>query len=154
MAKMIEISHDDPVLRTFMLFMQVGQAAYKYSDAALAQDSVLSAPTFVALKALVMSGRALSHTELAGWTTTRLNTVTGLVDRMTRDGLVRAERSTKDRRLVHVRITRKGREVFDKASPVSRQVMERLMKGIDGKKIAQLETALNVIKSNLEGASA
>jgi len=150
MSKLIDVTHEDPVLRTFMLFMQIGQAAYKYSDNRLSQNSEVSAPVFVALKALIMSGGTMSHTELAQWTNTRLNTITGLVDRMTRDGLVSVKRSVKDRRLVHVKITAKGRKAFAHASPVSREIMERLMRGIDGKNAAQFEALLNVMKANLE----
>ncbi len=136
-----------------MLFMQMGQAAYKYSDSILSQNSDVSAPVFLALKALVMSGGTMSHTQLAVWTNTRLNTITGLADRMTRDGLVSTKRSLTDRRLVHLKITAKGRKAFERASPVSRDIVERVMRGIDGKKITQLETLLNMMKTNIETSS-
>ena len=38
------------------------------------------------------------------------STVTGIIDRMEREGLVVRERSTEDRRVVHIRLTDEGRE--------------------------------------------
>jgi DNA-binding MarR family transcriptional regulator len=39
------------------------------------------------------------------------STVTGIVDRMEREGLVRRERSTTDRRVVHIRLSEKGQKL-------------------------------------------
>ena len=39
------------------------------------------------------------------------STVTGIIDRMEREGLVRRERSTTDRRVVHIRLSDKGQKL-------------------------------------------
>ena len=52
--------------------------------------------------------------------------MTRLIDRMERDGLVTRARSTVDRRVVHVRITRKGRRLVEElAEPVRRLHLEQ-----------------------------
>ena len=54
----------------------------------------------------------------------RMPDATRLLDRMEDAGLVTRERSTTDRRLVHTRITRKGREIvdgLDEASDIQHQ---------------------------------
>jgi DNA-binding MarR family transcriptional regulator len=55
-----------------------------------------------------LEGVAMSA--LAGQLGCHVSNLTGVVDRMERDGLVERERSTSDRRLVRVRLTERGRE--------------------------------------------
>ena len=127
MKKLIEIDHEDPVLRTFMLFTQIGQAAHKYSDDRLSKNSNLSAPMFVALKALIMSGGLMSYSKLGESTEATLNPIAGLVGRMIKAGLVSRERSPANRRFVLLMITAKGRKAFDQASPVCRRITESVI---------------------------
>ena len=153
MKKLIEADHEDPVLSTFVLFTQMGQAAHKYSEDRLSKNSNLSAPMFIALNALTMCGGTMSYSQLGEWTEAKLNPITGLVGRMIKAGLITRERSPADRRFVLVKITTKGRKALDQASPVCRRIMESVMRGIDDQKVAELEDLLNVIKANLEDSA-
>ena len=149
MGKMIRVSHEDPVFRSFMLFMQMAQAAYKYSDRRFYGVGVTTA-TFLALKGLIRKGGVMTHSELATWTNTEKHNITTLVNRMKRDGLVTSDYSTVDRRVAHITVTEKGREVFDQVTPASWEIMGRVMQGIGLDKAAQLEKVLKVMKSNVE----
>lgn len=53
----------------------------------------------------------LSLSELSEKINAQNSTVTGIVDRMEREGLVERKRSSDDRRVVHIRLTRKGHEL-------------------------------------------
>ena len=44
---------------------------------------------------------------------TSLSTLTGIIDRMVRDGYVERERGNDDRRVVRVRMTEKGKKIFN-----------------------------------------
>jgi MarR family transcriptional regulator, organic hydroperoxide resistance regulator len=53
----------------------------------------------------------LSLSELSERINAQNSTVTGIVDRMEREGLVERKRSSDDRRVVHIRLTKKGHEL-------------------------------------------
>ena len=153
MTKMIEVTNKDPVVRTFMLFMQIAQAAYKYSDRHFYYSDRMTTATFVALEALVRSGGTMTHSELAERTNTVKHNITTLVDRMKRDGLVTSEYSSEDRRIANVQITKKGQRAFDRAIHASREIMETTMCGVGDGEAAKLENLLKIMKRDLERKS-
>ena len=148
MNKMAEINHKDPVVRAFMLLMQSSQAAYKYSDRRF-YDAGLSTATFIALRGLVSSGGVMTHGQLAAWSNTEKHNITTLVDRMKREGLVTSEYSQQDRRVSHVTITKKGRQVFDQAAPAAREIVERTMLGIGSDEATRTERILKKLRANM-----
>lgn len=75
-----------------------------------AREIGLTGPQVSTLKILEVVGE-LSLTELSERMSARNSTVTGIVDRMERDGLVSRERSSTDRRVVIIRATDKGKEI-------------------------------------------
>ena len=75
-----------------------------------AREIGLTGPQVSTLKILEAVGE-LSLTELSERMSARNSTVTGIVDRMERDGLVLRERSSTDRRVVIIRATEKGKEI-------------------------------------------
>lgn len=77
---------------------------------ALARQHGLTGPQVTALKILESLG-TLSLSELSARMSAKNSTITGIVDRMERDGLVRRERSADDRRVVHIRATERGRAI-------------------------------------------
>lgn len=60
-------------------------------------------------------------------------TLTGLVDRMARAGLLQRERSEEDRRVVHVRLTRKGMTMFIRMRKYMFGQMQELLAILDDK---------------------
>ncbi len=153
MSKMMEVNHEDPVLRTFVLFMQVANAAYKYVDGCFYYGSRLTTAKFVALAVLVTNGGTMTHSEMASWTNTERHNITALVDRMKEDGLVTTERRAKDKRFVDIAITDKGRTAYEEARPLARKIVKELMQGIDKKEALELERLLTTIRTNIEGDS-
>ncbi|WP_437679594.1 MarR family winged helix-turn-helix transcriptional regulator [Sorangium sp. So ce131] len=67
----------------------------------------LTGPQLTILK-LLESFQDLSLSTLSERIRAQNSTVTGIVDRMEREGLVRRERSKSDRRVVHIRLSDKG----------------------------------------------
>lgn len=70
----------------------------------------LTGPQLSVLKILEATGD-LSLTELSERMSAKNSTITGIVDRMERDGLVERERSSIDRRVVRIRATEAGRAI-------------------------------------------
>ena len=75
----------------------------------LLKKTGLTAPQLAVLQALRRQG-ALSGRAVAQAVSLSQPTVTSILDRLERDGLVVRQRSEADRRVVHVRLTEQGRE--------------------------------------------
>lgn len=76
----------------------------------LARRAQLTGPQLTVVKILEQIG-SLSLSELSDRIRAQNSTVTGIIDRMEREGLVLRERSKEDRRVVHIRLTSKGEEI-------------------------------------------
>src|SRR5262245_49341170 len=73
----------------------------------LASQFGLTAPQLTVIKLLEQLGD-LSLSTLSERIRAQNSTVTGIIDRMEREGLVRRERSTTDRRVIYIRLSEKG----------------------------------------------
>jgi len=76
----------------------------------LARRADLTGPQLTVVKLLESIGD-LSLSELSEKIRAQNSTVTGIIDRMEREGLVTRERSKEDRRVVYIKLTAKGREL-------------------------------------------
>lgn len=76
----------------------------------VARGMGLTGPQVTALKILEAVGE-ISLSELSERMSARNSTITGIVDRMERDGLVVRERSEQDRRVVKIRATERGSQI-------------------------------------------
>lgn len=77
---------------------------------ALAARASLTGPQLTVVKMLEHMGD-LSLSELSGAIRSQNSTVTGIIDRMEREGIVERVRSTDDRRVVRIHLTEKGRKL-------------------------------------------
>ena len=127
---MIDVDLEDPIWRTSILFLQTAQAVLKAADAYLYRKARLSIIKLVTLQVLVSNNGVMTPSALAEWTQTERHNITALVNRMKRDGLLTSERSTKDKRVVNVIITDKGREVLKQTMPVAREFVDEIMSSI------------------------
>jgi DNA-binding MarR family transcriptional regulator len=76
----------------------------------LARRADLTGPQLTVVKLLETVGD-LSLSELSEKIRAQNSTVTGIIDRMEREALVTRERSKEDRRVVHIKLTPKGKEL-------------------------------------------
>jgi MarR family transcriptional regulator, organic hydroperoxide resistance regulator len=76
----------------------------------LARRAELTGPQLTVVKMLESVGD-LSLSDLSDRIRAQNSTVTGIVDRMEREGLVVRSRSTEDKRVVHIRLTEKGERI-------------------------------------------
>lgn len=150
MTKMIPITHEKPVVRTFMVFTQLAGATLKYIDNRFYRELRISLVKYTVLQGLTISGGSAKHSELASWTNTKKHNITALVARMKEDQLVTTEWSKTDKRVNKVVLTDKGREVYQQATPIGRRIVQELMQGIGARDARELERMFNIIKENVE----
>jgi len=146
--KLVDVSHDNVILRTFILFVQTAYTVLKYADAHFYRAARLSIIKFIVLQALAVNGGSMTPSEIAEWTFKERHNITTLVDRLKRDGLVRTERSNKDKRFVHVILTAKGRRVLKQATPVAREIVDQVMLSFSEGDAVLLEKSLRVLRQN------
>jgi DNA-binding MarR family transcriptional regulator len=150
MEKMVPIEHKNPIVRAFMLFTQQAGAVVKYMDSRFYRSHRLSMIKYVALRVLVNGGGKMKHSELARWTNTKKHNITTLVERMKAEKLVATERSRKDRRVINIVLTDKGRKTYKKANIEARKIVQELMQGFNEGDIREFERLLLIIKENIE----
>jgi len=146
--RLIDVDHEDTVLRTFILFVQTARSILKYADSRLYRKARLSVVKLIALRALASNNGVMTPSQIAEWTQTEPHNITGLIDRMRQDGLVTAERDSSDRRLVNVALTDKGQEVLSQAMLTAREVVNQVMSSIAEGDAALLEKQLRVLRQN------
>lgn len=116
----------------FLHLVRAGDEALSVAEKHLAQHSVTQG-RFGVLMILLNSRddqcvrRPLSPAELAERTGVTRATITGLVDTLERDGLVKRDPDATDRRMMAVSLTAKGEEVLHQILPGYFQQMSALM---------------------------
>lgn len=103
----------------------------------LARQHGLTGPQVTALKLLEGFG-TLSLSELGARMSAKSSTVTGLVDRMERDGLVRRRRSREDRRVIHLEATPAGARIAAEVPVTAMEIFGDALRSLSGEDRAQL----------------
>ena len=146
--RLIDVAHEDRILRTFVLFVQTADTIMKYANTHLYRKERLSVIKVIVLRVLAANGGTMTPSEIAVWTFRERHNITTLINRMKRDGLVRVERNIKDKRFVNVSLTAKGRKVLKQAMPVAREIVDQVMLSISEGDTIPLERSLRVLRQN------
>ena len=150
--RLVDVDHDDAILRTFILFVQTADVVLKYADAHFYREARLSVIRHMVLQILATNGGTMNPSEIAEWTLRERHNITTLVGRLERDGLVRVERNDRDKRFINVTLTAKGRKVLKQATPVAREIVNRVMLSIGEGDAVCLEKSLSVLRQNAHDA--
>ena len=121
----------------------------------LSKEVGLTVPQLVCLKAVGEAGPddPLTLARLASRVQLSSATVSRIVDRLVRAGLVSRERGTTDRRLVRIRLTEAGEERFDALPrPLQEEFLQRL-EGLPEGERRELVVALQRIADLMGAAS-
>jgi len=121
---------DPSAAHAFLHLLRAGDDALHSCEAYLAEHG-LTQGRFVVLIQLLkkMEDRPQSHTpaELAKMSGVTRATMTGLIDTLERDGLVKREPDPVDRRMMSVRLTGRGHRVLQRVLPGHFRNMARVM---------------------------
>lgn len=101
------------------------------------RDDGLTVGQLGVLEALLHLG-PMMQSVLAAKLLTSPSNVTTVVDNLERDGLVRRERSTEDRRRVEVSLTDEGRSLIEELFPRHAQRITRLMTVLEPEELEEL----------------
>ena len=140
---------ESTVLRLWLLLPRVGDAL------ALCQDSIFGKYGITTeqwrVLACLKSRGTLRPTDLASILERSVNSLSMLVDRMVKAGLVRRTRDRKDRRTVFVSMTDKGKEAVEPAVIEGWEFMHELLSPLSYDDQRALASMLETIKCELIG---
>ena len=140
---------ENTVLRLWLLLRRVGDAL------ALCQDSVfgkygLTTEQFGVLSSIKSRG-PLRPTDLSHILERTPNSISMLVDRMVKAGLVRRTRDRKDRRVVTVSLTSKGEAVVEPAIPAGWEFIHQILSPLSQNDQRSFASMLETVKCELTG---
>ncbi|TWT73072.1 HTH-type transcriptional regulator MhqR [Allorhodopirellula solitaria] len=117
----------------------------------LFREHGLTLSRFNVLRSLALANRPLTCGEIGERMIQVVPAITSLVDRLEKHALVERHRCLEDRRVVHVSITQKGRQLSDAVDPSLRAMEESLLKSLTQ---AELKTLLGLLEKTRESLSA
>lgn len=107
----------------------------------LAARHGVTGPQLAVVKMLEPVGK-LSLSELSWKIRARNSTVTGIIDRMEREGLVERRRSEDDRRVIHITLTRKGQRLASEIPVEPVQIFRQILSELSARDAAELSRIL------------
>ncbi|MCB9600517.1 MAG: MarR family transcriptional regulator [Sandaracinus sp.] len=125
-AALTPVADVDRILETLVYLYTESRRVTKE----LARQHGLTGPQVTAIKVLENFG-ALSLTDLSARMSATNSTMTGIADRMERDGLVERTRSETDRRVVQIALTEKGRQLAAQIPIASMALFAEALRSLD-----------------------
>jgi DNA-binding MarR family transcriptional regulator len=140
---------ENTVLRLWLLLPRVGDALNRCQDLVFSKYGITTEQWRVL--ACIKSRGPLRPVEIASLLERAPNSMSMLVDRMVKAGLVRRTRDRKDRRAVIVSLTNKGNEAVEPATPAGWEFMHRLLSPLSYDEQCALADTLETLKCELNG---
>jgi DNA-binding MarR family transcriptional regulator len=132
------------------VFLETAYALIDILDAELQAERGMSLNWYDALVHLEEADGGLRMNELADRLLLSRSGLTRVIDRMEEAGLVRRERSEKDRRAVYVFLTPQGSEALQAARTVHRRgIQEHFVQHLDQRELAALAQALENVRDHV-----
>ena len=137
------------ILRLWLLLPRVGDALNLCQDLVFSKYGITTEQWRVLV--CIKSRGPLRPIDLASMLERSPNSMSMIIDRMVKAGLVRRTRDRKDRRTVFVSITNKGKEAIEPAVPAGWEFVHRLLSPLSCDDQRALASMLETIKCELIG---
>lgn len=107
----------------------------------LLKDFGVSGPQLWALRT-IQAARGLTIGELAALMYLHISTVSGILDRLEKNGWVERRRADEDRRVTRLTLTRKGRAIIARAPEPPRSRVLRGLRDLDDRALAEMSRSM------------
>jgi DNA-binding MarR family transcriptional regulator len=104
---------------------------------------------FNIMSALFINGGEMTPSEIAESVFREKNSITAVINTLEREGVVRREPSTSDRRSVKVVITDKGWKEANRLSPIAQELSRDVLSCMDKKQVEELVACMRTIRESL-----
>jgi DNA-binding MarR family transcriptional regulator len=139
-------------VRAWLRLLSCAMAIDKRLRAMLAAEHQTTLPRFDVLAALERASNGLTKSELSAALLVSNGNVTGLVQSLSREGLVRAVPARDDKRAQIVTLTPAGRTVFQRQAAAHHALVERLLAGLSPAELKMLHDVLGHLKASVASA--
>lgn len=129
------------ILMSFEVLERYLEVELRRSDVSLIRFSVMSA--------LFKNGGEMTPSEISESVFREKNSVTAVINTLEREGVVRREPSTSDRRSVKVVITDKGWKEANRLSPIAQELSRDCLACIDKDKVEDLVEIMRSLREKL-----
>ncbi|MBN8526797.1 MAG: MarR family transcriptional regulator [Planctomycetes bacterium] len=144
---------DAEAAAAFLAFLRTACDIFQASEEHFARNG-MSCGRFTVLALLNRHGDGtLTPSQIADACGVTRATITGLLDNLEQERLIRRERSASDRRTMHVRLTDEGRRFLDRMLPDHFRRMRRLMAGLGRRDRSELRRLSGLIAQGLPALS-
>jgi DNA-binding MarR family transcriptional regulator len=104
---------------------------------------------FNIMSALFINGGEMTPSEIAESVFREKNSITAVINTLEREGVVRREPSTSDRRSVKVIITDKGWKEANRLSPIAQELSREVLSCMDKNQVEELVACMRTIRESL-----
>ncbi len=146
----VKFESENTLLRVWLLLHRVRDAFFLCEDSVFANYG-LTTEQFTLLAAVKGSSGSLRPSDLASYMERSPNSVSMLVDRMVKAGLVKRTRDRKDRRVVNVTLTGKAEKAVEQAAPAGWELVQKLLSPVPDEDRRALASLLETIKCECLG---
>ena len=122
----VNFESENLVLRLWLLLHRTHNLLLRSEDQVFGEHK-LTTEQYGVLMAIKYLEEPVKITDIARWVERSTNSVSMIVDRMVKAGLLRRKRDTSDRRVVHVNITSKGEKALKPAAIAGWKFIRELM---------------------------
>ncbi|MBI5830120.1 MAG: MarR family transcriptional regulator [Chloroflexi bacterium] len=136
-----------PAIDAYVQLRRTADAVARYVEAELGEWGITTAQYGVLLH--LMRGEPLSLTDLSGLIFRSNSTLTSLIDRMERDGLVARVAHVNDRRITTVELTPKGGELLNKIRSHHRPFLADMMSCLSPEDLTRIGELLGKIEHKI-----
>jgi len=129
------------ILMSFEVLARYLEIELKRYQASLIRFNIMSA--------LFTNGGEMTPSEISETVFREKNSITAVINTMERQGVVRREPSTNDRRSVKVVITEKGWKEANRLSPVAQELSREALACLEKQSVEELVETMRTLRENL-----
>jgi MarR family transcriptional regulator, 2-MHQ and catechol-resistance regulon repressor len=133
---------------SWILLHQVLDSITKYEEDTFTKVNI-TPQQFAVLEAINYIREPVTPTDVANWLDRNTNSITLIIDRMEKDGLVSRTRDLKDRRALRLTVSPKGQAIFEKALKVSKGISADIMTCLSQKELDTLIDLANKVSEKV-----
>jgi DNA-binding MarR family transcriptional regulator len=130
---------------SWLLLHQTHNLVLRCEASVFAQDG-LTPQKHAILMAIRYIEDPVTPTEVANWLDRSTNSISLIIDRMVKKGLVKRTRNLRDRRSVRLSITEKGNEMLDKATTSGWELIQHILSPLSEDELVLLSSMLKRVR--------
>ena len=143
------VSEFDSFINETELLLRQVNSIIKRRGREILDEFDITPPQFVALQILTKQG-SLTIGELGQELYLACSTITDLVDRMERNGLVARFRDDEDRRVVRIKVKEKGHRLINEVIEARREYLRRVLSDISSEDQEKMKYALEQLNNLMD----